>query len=119
MPYYCYTSEDADVTIEEYYPVGKAPKTVTRGDDLFYRDIPAEWRGRKDTSSCWPMKSDALGVLPNQVGEATQELADAGVPTSFAKDGRVILESRGHRKKVCEALGYHDKNAGYGDRAKP
>ncbi len=67
----------------------------------------------------WPKKCDGTGVLPSQTQEASEHLASQGVPTEFAPDGRAILRDRSHRNNVLEALGLHDKDAGYGDRAKP
>jgi len=70
------------------------------------------------TRSCgtWPMKSDAAGVHPDQIGEAMSAASKMGVPTSFdSKTGQAIFESRGHRKRYLKAHGMHDRNAGYGD----
>ena len=100
--------------------MGKAPKTVTKDGQSFFRNIPAEWRGSDDICGNWPMKSDALGVLPSQIEEASAHLAECGVPTSFTTDGtaRCIVENRGHRNRILNALNMHDRNAGYGDRAR-
>lgn len=69
------------------------------------------------SSSGWPYSSDALGVGPDQIKEAGDSLAAAGIPTSFDKEGGLIVESRDHRNKVMGHLGMFDKDAGYGDRA--
>jgi hypothetical protein len=63
----------------------------------------------------WPIKSEALGVHPSQVGEARQECLKRGLNTEYTKDGRPIFTGPAHRKKHCEAMGYYDRNAGYGD----
>lgn len=74
-----------------------------------------------DWSHCaaagWPMKCDAMGVHPAQIGEAKAAAMAAGVPTEFTRDGRVILTSRSHRRRYAHAMGYYDRNAGYGDPA--
>jgi len=67
------------------------------------------------TSIGWPLHSDAMGVHPSQAKQAYEESVKIGVPTSFDKLGRAIFESRSHRKKYCERMGYYDKNAGYSD----
>jgi len=118
MPMYCYTSEDGQ-TIERKFSMNKVPRTVTVGDRVFHHDIIAEQAGRRDICTNWPKKCDGTGVLPSQTREASEHLASQGVPTEFAPDGRAILRTRDHRNKVLEVLQMHDKDAGYGDRAKP
>ena len=65
--------------------------------------------------ACWPMESESLGVHPDQVQEATEHARSLGVPTEFSADANPIFTSPGHRKAYAEALGYYDKNGGYGD----
>jgi hypothetical protein len=72
-------------------------------------------RGSRRRKATWPMKSEALGVMPGQSAEAIQQSRAAGVATHFDEQGYAILESRSHRKKLCEALGYWDKDGGFGD----
>jgi hypothetical protein len=60
----------------------------------------------------WPVLSDAAGVLPEQIPEMTQYLAENGAPdTKFTKDGRVVMEDRDHRRRVLKALDMHDNNS--------
>lgn len=108
-------------TIERTFRMGRAPVSVRVGAKRYVRDVPAEWRKRPNTNACWPMKSDALGVLDSQVDEAAAHLAEQGVPTEFTNDGtgRCVVRSRGHRNRIMEVLGIHDRDAGYGDRARP
>ena len=64
----------------------------------------------------WPMASDALGVLPKQVKDATEAAAKSGVPTEFdPKTGQAILRDPHHRKRLAESLGMYDLNGGYSD----
>tara|TARA_R100000458_G_scaffold31319_1_gene28726 strand:+ start:3098 stop:3472 length:375 start_codon:yes stop_codon:yes gene_type:complete len=66
--------------------------------------------------SAWPMKSDAAGVHPDQVGEFSKDSARRGVPTEFdSKTGQAIFTSRSHRSKYLKAYKMFDKNGGYGD----
>ena len=67
-------------------------------------------------STGWPYSSDALGVGPDQIQEAGDSLAAAGVPTQFDEEGSLIVENREHRNKVMSHLGMFDRDAGYGDR---
>ncbi len=119
MPIYSY--RDADGRIHErVYPLGKAPRRIgLKGGGFAKRDIPADFRLRPPQAStgdqAWPIHSDAVGVLPSQREEAIAEAARVGVPTDFDHQGRAILRSREHRKRYCEALGFYDRNGGYGD----
>lgn len=65
--------------------------------------------------STWPMKSEAMGCHPSQVGEAMAEAAKRGVPTEFTATGEAIFTSKAHRKLYCESHGYFDRDASYGD----
>jgi|TARA_R100000458_G_scaffold59215_2_gene69150 hypothetical protein len=70
------------------------------------------------TGSCatWPMKSDAAGVHPDQVGEYAKDSVRRGVPTEFDKStGQAIFTSRQHRAKYLRAYKMFDKNGGYSD----
>jgi len=79
------------------------------------RDLQAEIGVPKRCADAWPIHSETLGVHPSQRKEAIKEACDLGVPTDFDSSGRAILRSRSHRKALCEALGYFDRSAGYGD----
>lgn len=66
--------------------------------------------------SAWPMKSDALGVSPEQIPEAMAEAIRYGVPTEFdPRTGEAILTSPGHRRRYAEMYGIYDRNGGYSD----
>ncbi len=114
MPTYCYTNEDGE-TIERRMSMKKVRKSIRVKGVKFTRDIAAENAGYTDTPGAWPMKSDAAGVHPSQIGEAREHAAKVGVPTDFTPDGRAIFTSRLHRKSYCEAHGLYDRNGGYGD----
>lgn len=84
--------------------------------ELMRRDVAAEVAGvRSCCSKTYPMESDAMGVHPDQVAEATAHMASVGVPTEFTKTGAAVLTSKGHRKAHAEARGFFDRNGGYSD----
>lgn len=58
----------------------------------------------------WPMKSDALGVHPNQRQAAYEESVRLGVPTQFDRVGRAVLTDKSHAYKFRRVLGYFDRN---------
>lgn len=114
MPVYCYSTEAGD-TVELFYPMGEAPRTIRRDGATFYRDIVAEHSGFRSTPGNWPLRSDAAGVHPSQVRDAENQAKALGVPTRFDREGSAIFESQQHRKAYCEAVGLYDKDGGYGD----
>lgn len=116
---YCYATDDAGVTqrMEKTYPMGKAPPRVRHGGRVYYRDLVAENAGTQ-MPSCWPMKSDAMGVHPSQIAETQATLAKHGVSTEFDREGTPILRDRAHRRKHARVFGYYDQDGGYGDPQK-
>lgn len=63
----------------------------------------------------WPIHSEAMAVLPSQIPEAQAYLASKGVHANYDEQGRCIWNDPGHRKQVCEAFDYYDRNGGYSD----
>ncbi|GIW59956.1 MAG: hypothetical protein KatS3mg087_1022 [Patescibacteria group bacterium] len=59
----------------------------------------------------YPYFSDAMGVHPKQIEEAKRKLAALGVRVEYTRDGRAIIESPEHRKRLAEAMGLHDRNS--------
>jgi hypothetical protein len=116
MPVYCYRDSSGRVH-ERHYPMGKAPTQIGVGRGRFaIRSIVAEQAGAKaPVGDLWPLHSDALGVAPSQREEAIAEAARVGIPTDYDHEGRAVLRSPKHRKELAEALGYYDRNGGYGD----
>jgi hypothetical protein len=53
----------------------------------------------------WPIKVDAVGVMPEQVSEARERYAKSGVPTDFTPGGRAIITGPGHYERVCRLMG--------------
>lgn len=119
MVFFCFTNDGQ--TIKREFRMGKAPASIRCGGKRYVRDIPAEHRGDPPKKNPWPKKSDALGVLHSQIGEAAQHLAEEGVPTQFTNDGtgRCVVESNEHQNRIMEVLGIHDRDACYRQRAKP
>lgn len=118
MPLYMFRCSKCDDVTQKVMPVSQSGKPSIRCGtcgDVAFRDIVSEHRGVAHHPGNWPLLSDAAGVHPAQVGEATAEATKVGVPTNFTEDGRAIFTSAGHRKKFCEAHGLFDRNAGYSD----
>lgn len=85
------------------------------------RTARKNWAGRSVISTVpanYPMISSAAGVHPGQIKEHMDHLRSMGCgQVNHTKDGDIIFESKGQRKKVLEALGMYDRNGGYSDPA--
>lgn len=64
----------------------------------------------------YPFVSEAMAVHPDQIPEAREHAIKNGVPTDFDSEGRPVVRDRQHKKELCRALGYFDRDAGYGDQ---
>ena len=95
-----------------WFPPGAQPTHIRVGRGVAVLQQICDTRRSGQT---WPLYSDAVGVHPDQVGEAWGHSRSQGVPTEFTADGRAIFTSARHRKQYCEAYGYFDRNGGYGD----
>lgn len=113
MPTYCYSNDN--LTVEDVFPMGEAPKSVTRGGKLFFRDINAEHQGMRG-GNAWPMYSRSLGVTPKHIPEAAADLAKAGIAADFNKQGRLKINDNGHRNQVMAHYDAGDLDAGYSQR---
>lgn len=68
------------------------------------------------TTTCWPMKSDALSCHPSQVAAITERNKRHGITgVRYEKDGTCVIADRGARKALMALEGKHDKRGGYGD----
>jgi hypothetical protein len=70
---------------------------------------------RKHSRAKWPIHSEAMAVDPEDIPTARKILAEHGISTEYDRAGRPILTSMAHRKAHAEAMGFYDRNGGYGD----
>lgn len=87
-------------------------------EQLSAKPAPPNDRGnrtRRTTAGIWarPHHSDALGVNPDQIEEATKALRAQGVMADFDKEGRCIITSEKQRREVAKACGLWDGRDGY------
>lgn len=64
---------------------------------------------------CWPMKSMANAVHPDQRVEAMAAAARAGCPTYYDERGRPEFRDKKHRFNFLRGNRRFDMDAGYGD----
>ena len=99
--------------------------TVKDGEVTEVRGDTKVRRGKKSTldvgvfgqsTAGWPMESDAMGVNPDQIAQATAADAKHGIHVEYNKaTGAAKYENAAHRKQHCESLGMVDRNGGYSD----
>lgn len=118
MPTYCYSpKDDSDRVEDHFFPIGQAPESVRLNDGRKgYRNLRAEMCGARiqmgkplqpwERGRGYPRASEAMGVMPHQVGEAMAEDRKNGVRADYTKDGRPILTSWAHEKQYRKANGF-------------
>ena len=81
------------------------------------RELFAAGRAAKSqTTTCWPMRSDALACHPKQAAAITERNKRHGVTgVHYEKDGTCVIADRGARKALLALEGLHDNHGGYGD----
>jgi hypothetical protein len=122
MPTYEFQTENGEI-VELFMPFAEHDRRVKDGkikldDGRIARTYFNPHSGISTMPSCYPMVSSAAGVHPGQVKEHMDHLRKMGCgQVNHTSDGDVIFESKGQRKKVCEALGLYDRNGGHSDPA--
>ena len=120
MPTYEFKASDGEIvevfmSFAEYDRLVKH-ETMTLPDG---RDAKIHWGSMALIStvpSNYPMVSSAAGVNPSQIKEHMDHLRAKGCgQVNHTKNGDIIFESKGQRKKVCEALGLYDRNGSFSD----
>ena len=120
MPTYEFKAQDGEV-VELFMPFAEHDRRVKDGkitlDDGRKAATHFNPRGGISTVPAnYPMTSSAAGVHPGQIKEHMEHLRSKGCgQVNHTKDGDIIFESKGQRKKVCEALGLYDRNGGFSD----
>lgn len=70
-------------------------------------------RGAAATTRTWVMKSDAMGINPDQRLDAMKADEQLGIKIEYDEAGRAVFRSPNQYKRYCEAHGFFDRNAGY------
>lgn len=120
MPIYEFKTDDGEV-VEVFMSFAEHDRRV-KNDTIKLDDgrkAKTFWNSKSLISTVpgnYPMVSANAGVHPGQIKEHMEHLRSMGCgQVNHTKDGDVILESRGQRKKVLEALGLYDRSGGFGD----
>lgn len=112
MPTYFYSCEDGHLTERTCSVRARRPSSVRcECGKRASRDIAAEQRGTVHRPGNWPRLSKALGVMPDQVFAAEEAHRKEGVPLSFKRDGRAIVNSPAHQRQLVKRMGWVDRDA--------
>lgn len=112
MPTYFYSCEDGHLTERTCSVRYRRPSSVRcECGKQASRDIAAEQRGTVHRPGNWPRLSKALGVMPDQVFAAEESYQKEGVPLSFKRDGRAIVNSPAHQRQLVKRMGWVDRDA--------
>ncbi len=66
--------------------------------------------------SCWPMRSNSLGINPEQIDEQMRADKEMGLSLDYDRQtGECLIPDQAMFKKACVANGMHHNNAGYSD----
>lgn len=71
-------------------------------------------RGTKSNLWCKPFHSDALGVNPEQIPEATKALRASGIMADFDSSGKLIVTSERQFRGAAKSCGLWTGRDGYG-----
>lgn len=120
MPTYEFQTEDGEI-VELFMPFAEHDRRVKDGvieleDGRKAKTYFNPRSGISTVPGNYPMVSSSAGVLPSQVKQHMEYLRQNGCgQVNHTKDGDVIFESKGQRRKVCEVLGLYDRNGGHSD----
>lgn len=122
MPTYEFKTENGEI-VELFMPFAEHERRV-KDDKITLDDgriATTFWNANSKIStvpSNYPMVCTSAGVHPGQIKEHMEHLRQKGCgQVNHTKDGDLIFESKGQRKKVLEALGMFDRRGGYSDPA--
>lgn len=69
--------------------------------------------GRTNATGVFVMKSDAMGINPDQRLSAMKADAELGCPIEYDEIGRAVFRSKKQYRKYAESHGFMDRNGGY------
>jgi hypothetical protein len=107
---YCYSTAAGEV-IEESFPFGEAPSTITSECGVIYeRDFAAEHNPRR-AGGGWPIECLGSSVHPSQAQELRDHFKSHGVGIEVKDNGRPVYENSQQRKRALKCRGLHDLNS--------
>ncbi len=120
MPIYEFQTDDGEV-VELFLSFAQFDEQVKDGqitldDGRMAKSYFNPESGISTMPSCYPMSCAAVGVHPAQIKQHMEYLRKMGCgQVDHTTDGDVIFRDKRQRKKVCETLGFFDRNGGHSD----
>ncbi|MHB1950125.1 MAG: hypothetical protein ACYCQK_01470 [Acidiferrobacteraceae bacterium] len=102
--------------ISKRFRIGAKFRCISQLDGGEYTEslIGMGYKGKARTKA-FLLKSDAMGINPDQKIEAMKADEALGVKVEYDDAGRAIFRSKGQYKRYAEAHGFYDRNAGYSE----
>ena len=96
---------------------GEPPATVEDPDgQTLHLEALRSKEGSRTACGTWPMTSAFAGCHPDDIPtERAHDEKNGLTGTQYKRDGDVVWNSPGHRRRWLESRGMHDRNAGYSD----
>lgn len=117
-----YTRSCDDVAMLAHRMTGRGPLKVGDVFRRFSKLDGAPWtetlisigkRGHANTTGVFLMKSDAMGINPDQRVEAMKADAEMGCKIEYDSIGRAVFRSKKQYRRYAELHGFKDNNGGY------
>lgn len=111
MPLYCFTTDDHE-TVEEYFPMGKAPQEIRLSSGkLAFRDYAAEHSTKHRPGAGWPMKPCvSTGVNAAQAHELRDFYKKHGETIEVSSSGDPIYTSQRQMDRDLKRRGFVNMN---------
>lgn len=74
--------------------------------------------GASSTTGLFLLKSDAMGINPDQRREAMKADSKLGCSIEYDEEGRAVFRSKKQYARYAESHGFYDRNGGYGSPMK-
>lgn len=114
MPMYQYKCRKCECHFDAVATVATRTKPKTHEDCGGVADRVFDCPGAA-APGIWPAESIGMGVLPEQVAEATAQAKRHGIAAEYKPDGTAVVRDRTARKQLMRLKGMFDKVGGYGD----
>lgn len=95
--------------------VGDKFKCISKLDGSEYTEtlVGVGKKGNTHATGVFVMRSDALGINPDQRVEAMKADAELGCSIEYDEIGRAVFRSKKQYRRYAEAHGFMDRNGGY------
>lgn len=95
--------------------LGERFRRTSKLDDSEYVEVLVKIgkTGVASTKGLFLLKSDAMGINPDQRIDAMKADSELGCPIEYDEAGRAVFRSKKQYQRYAEAHGFFDKNGGH------